>query len=58
MSLDIKVSKVQISKIIQSGGSFNSWLANLGEKAPKNVAIPVATIIHKIFKTKSSFDEK
>ena len=32
MSTDKKLSKVQISKIIQSGGSFGSWLANLGKK--------------------------
>ena len=30
MSTDIKLSKTQISKIIQSGGSFGSWLGNLG----------------------------
>ena len=30
MSRDIKLSKAQISKIIQSGGSFGSWLGNLG----------------------------
>ena len=40
MSTDIKLSKAQISKIIQSGGSFASWLANLGKKALTNVAIP------------------
>ena len=39
MSTDIKLSKAQISKIIHSGGSFGSWLANLGKKALKNVAI-------------------
>ena len=32
MSADIKLSKAQISKIIQPGGSFGSWLGNLGEK--------------------------
>ena len=42
MSVDIKLSQAQISKIIQSGGSFGSWLANLGKKAPTNVAIPLA----------------
>ena len=41
MSTDIKL-KAQISKIIQSGGSFGSWLANLGKKALANVAIPLA----------------
>ena len=32
LSTDIKLIKVQISKIIQSGESFDSWLANLGKK--------------------------
>ena len=36
MSTDIKLSKAQISKIIQSGGSFGSWLGNLGKKALKD----------------------
>ena len=31
MSAGIKVSKAQISKIIQSGDLFGSWLANLGK---------------------------
>ena len=42
MSNDIKLNKSQISKIIQSGGSFGSWLGNLGEKALTNIAIPLA----------------
>ena len=42
MSTDIRLSKVQISKIIQSGGSIGSWLANLGKKTLTNVAIPLA----------------
>ena len=37
-----KLSKAQISKTIQSGGSFDSWLANLGKIALTNVAIPLA----------------
>ena len=41
MSTDTKLSKAQISKIIQSGGSFGSWLANLGKKALPNIAIPL-----------------
>ena len=41
-SPDIKLSKAQKSKIIQPGGSFGSWLANLGRKALTNVAIPLA----------------
>ena len=32
MSTDIKLSKPQISKIIQSGGSFGSWLVDFGKK--------------------------
>ena len=36
MSTDIKVGKVKISKIIQSGGFFGSWLANFGKKSTKN----------------------
>ena len=43
MSTDIKLSKTKISEIIQSGGSFDSWLANLGKKALTNVAISSAT---------------
>ena len=42
MSRDIELSKAQISKIIQSGGSFGSWLGNLGKKALTNIAIPLA----------------
>ena len=33
MSKYIKLSKAQISKIIQSGGTFGSWVANLGKKS-------------------------
>ena len=42
MSTDKKPSKAQISKIVQSGDSFGSWLANLEKKALTNVAIPLA----------------
>ena len=42
MSADIKLSKAQISKIIESGGSFGSWLGNLGMKALANIAIPLS----------------
>ena len=34
-----KLSKAQISKIIQSGGSFGFWLGHLGKKTPTNIAI-------------------
>ena len=37
MSTDIKLSKAQISKINQSGGSFGSWLGNLARKALTNI---------------------
>ena len=39
MSTDIKRRKAQISKIIQPGRSFGSWLGNLGKKALRNIAI-------------------
>ena len=42
MSTDIKLSKTQISKIIQSDGSFGSWSGNLGKKWLANIAIPLA----------------
>ena len=42
MSTNIKLSKIQISKITQSGGCFGSWLGNLGNKALINIAIPLA----------------
>ena len=42
MSTDTKLSKAQLSKIIQSGGSFGSWLANLGKKTLTNIAIPLS----------------
>ena len=32
MSTDVKLSKGQISTLIQSGGSFGSWQSNLGGK--------------------------
>ena len=40
MLTDIKLSKAQIYKTIQSGGSFGSWLANLGKNA-LNIVIPL-----------------
>ena len=42
MSTDIKLSKAQISEIIQSGGSVDSWLGNLEKKALVNIATPLA----------------
>ena len=41
ISTDIKLSKAQISKVIQSGGSFGSSLGNLGEKTLTDIAIPL-----------------
>ena len=37
-----QLSKAQIFKMIQPGGSFGSWLANLGKKALTNVVISLA----------------
>ena len=42
MSADIKLSKAQISKTVQSGGPFGSWLLNLEKKALTNIATPLA----------------
>ena len=42
MTRDIKLSKAQISKIIQSGRSFGSWLGNLGKKALTSIAISLS----------------
>ena len=42
MPTDKKLSKAQISKIIQTGGSFGSWLGNLVKKALSNITIPLA----------------
>ena len=42
MSIDIKLSNAQISKIIQSGEYFGSWLNNLEKKALTNIAISLA----------------
>ena len=42
MSTDIKLSKAQISKIIQSGGSFGSWLGSFGKKVITDLEIPLA----------------
>ena len=39
MSTDIKVSKAETSKIIQSGGPFDCWLSNLDKEALTNIAI-------------------
>ena len=36
MSTDIRLSKAQICKTIQSGWSVGSWLGNLGKKALTN----------------------
>ena len=42
MLADIKLSKAQISKVIQSDGFFGSWLGNLGKKPLTYIFIPLA----------------
>ena len=42
MSTDEKLSKAQISKIVQSIGFFGSWLANVRRKTLENVATSLA----------------
>ena len=39
MSINTKLSKAQISKIIQTDGSFGSWFGNLGKKVITDLAI-------------------
>ena len=39
MSTEIKPSKARIFRIIQSGGSFGSWLGNLGVKVITDIEI-------------------
>ena len=39
MSTDTKLSKAKISKITQSGGSFNVWLGSLGKNVITDLAI-------------------
>ena len=46
ISTNIKLIKAQISKIIQPGGSFGSWLDNLEKKALTNIAIPLASNVN------------
>ena len=41
-STNIKLSKYQISRIIQSARSFGSWLDDLEKKELTNIAIPLA----------------
>ena len=41
MSTNIKLSKTQMSKIIQSGGFLCNMLGNLGKKVMTNFAIPL-----------------
>ena len=43
MSTDMKLSKAQVSKIIQSCRFFGSLLGNIGKKSLTNIAIPLAT---------------
>ena len=49
MSTDIKLSKAQLSKIIQSGGFLGKTLGimmgNLGKKALIDLAVPLAKLI-------------
>ena len=42
MLTDVKIKKIQISKIIQSGGSLGSWLSTLDKITLINVAILLA----------------
>ena len=41
ISTDIKLSKAQVSKMIQSGKCFGFWLGNLGKKALIYIGVPL-----------------
>ena len=41
ISTDIKLSKAQVSKMIQSGKCFGFWLDNLGKKALIYIGVPL-----------------
>ena len=41
ISTDLRLSKAQISKIIQSVEHFGSWLSKLGKRVLINIAIPL-----------------
>ena len=64
MSPDIKRSKAQLSKMIQSGGFPCNVLGNLRKKAIKNIAIPLARnnlpgLVRKLVSnTKNKFERK
>ena len=47
ISIDIKVSKAQISKIIQSGGFLGSLLSKIASPLMK-VAVPVAKTFYRL----------
>ena len=42
MSIDIKLSKAQLSKIILSGEFLDNMIGNLGKKALLDLAVPLA----------------
>ena len=42
MSADVKFSKAQIRKFVQSNGTFCSWLGNFGKKALRKFTVPLA----------------
>ena len=42
MPIDIKFTKAQISKIIQSSGFLRNMLGNLGKKVITDLAVPLA----------------
>ena len=42
MSADIKISQVQLAKIVQSGGFLSKTLGNLGKSVLLDLAVPLA----------------
>ena len=54
MSTDTKLSKAQLSKIIQSGRFLGNMIGNLGKKALTDLAVPLVKDILPKLATKAS----
>ena len=52
MSTDIKLSKAQLSKIIQAGGFLGNMIDNLCKKPLQNVFVPLAKDVLSKLQTK------
>ena len=58
MSTELKVSKVQMSKTIQSGGVFGNVIDNLSRKELSNFALPLTKDVFPKSATQAAFSAK